>query len=94
MEKNKILEILKEESYPEYMIDQTANKLENLSPKTRCAFEQWQLDGKNPTLTLENYTFKVLVEDFGMKPVGAFLTLDWLEREPEHAVKALSKGIK
>jgi len=29
-----------------------------------------------------------------MKPIGAFITLDWLIREPEKAKKSLKKGIK
>jgi len=29
-----------------------------------------------------------------MKPIGAFITLDWLIKEPEKAKKALNEGIK
>ena len=42
MERNQIIEILKEEAYPEYMIEQTANKLENLVPEIKDVFEQWK----------------------------------------------------
>lgn len=94
MERNQIIEILKEEAYPEYMIEQTANKLENLVPEIKDVFEQWHLDGAIPSITLEGYTFQTLVNQFGMKPVGAFITLDWLKREPEKAARALEKGIR
>lgn len=94
MERNTIIEILKEEAYPEYMIEQTADKMENLEPEIKNAFEQWQLNGIIPTITLEGYTYQTLVNQFGMKPVGAFITLDWLKREPEKAAKALERGIK
>lgn len=94
MEREQIIEILKEEAYPEYMIEQTADKLENLEPEIRNAFEQWFLDGTIPTICLEGYTYQDLVKLYGMKPVGAFITLDWLKREPEKAAKALEKGIR
>ena len=76
------------------MIEQTADKMENLEPEIKNAFEQWQLNGIIPTITLEGYTYQTLVNQFGMKPVGAFITLDWLKREPEKAAKALERGIK
>ncbi len=94
MERSQIIEILKEEAYPEYMIEQTTNKLENLEPEIKMAFEQWHIDGTIPTITLEGYTYQDLVKLYGMKPVGAFITLDWLKREPEKAAKALERGIK
>ena len=94
MERNQIIEILKEEDYPEYMIEQTANKLENLEPEIKIAFEQWHLNGTIPTITLEGYTYQDLVILYGMKPVGAFITLDWLKREPDKAARALEKGIR
>lgn len=94
MERNQIIEILKEEAYPEYMIEQTANKLENLVPEIKDVFEQWHLDGAIPSITLEGYSYQDLVNLYGMKPVGAFITLDWLKREPEKAARALEKGIR
>lgn len=94
MERNEILEILKEEAYPEYMIEQTADKMENLEPEIKNAFERWHFDGTIPAITLEGYTYQDLVKLYGMKPVGAFITLDWLKREPEKAARALEKGIR
>ena len=32
--------------------------------------------------------------EYKMKPIGAFITLDWLYREPDQAKKALKRGIK
>lgn len=94
MERKQIIEILKEEAYPEYMIEQTADKIENLENEIKEAFEKWQLDGTFPTIKLEGYSFQDLVDQFGMKPVGAFITLDWLKKEPGKASDALRRGIK
>ena len=94
MKREQIIEILKEEAYPEYMIEQTADKVENFEPEIKKAFEQWHLDGTIPSISLEGYSFQDLVNLFGMKPVGAFITLDWLRKEPEKAAKALKAGIR
>lgn len=94
MERKQIIEILKEEAYPEYMIEQTSDKMDNLENEIKEAFEKWYRDGTIPTIKLEGYSYQDLVNQFGMKPVGAFITLDWLKREPEKAARALERGIK
>lgn len=94
MDRNILLEILKEENYPSYMIDKTLDKLSCLQPQIDAALSKWIKDGKTPTLTVEGYTFSILTTEFGMKPIGAFLTLDWLCRTPQKAMDALKKGIR
>lgn len=94
MEKNILYKLLKEEAYPEYMIEGTVAKLEKLQPEIDSAFSAWVLDSTKPDIIVEGYTFDSLVRDFGMKPVGAFLTLDWLVREPKSATAALKRGIR
>lgn len=94
MKRKQIIEILKEEDYPEYMIEQTADKIENLENEIKEAFEKWHLDGTIPAIKLEGYSYQDLVNQFGMKPVGAFVTLDWLKKEPGKASDALRRGIK
>lgn len=94
MERNKIIAVLIKESYPEFMIEQTVSKIENFEPEIKEAFELWLLDGTVPKITLEGYTYKDLLHQYGMKPIGAFITMDWLKKEPEKATKALERGIK
>ena len=38
MERNKIIEILKEQGYPAFMLDKTSTKIENLSQPLKEAF--------------------------------------------------------
>ena len=37
-------------------------------------------------------TIQRLIEQHNMKPIAAFLTLDWLSREPEAAIASLKCG--
>lgn len=94
MEKEQLMIILREEEYPEFMFEKTIEKILNFNSKIKDSFEQWLKDGYFPTIEVEGYTLTQLMYEFSMKPVGAFITLDWLIRDPEKAKKALSNGIK
>ena len=94
MNKEILIKLLKEENYPAHMLDATIAKLNKLQPIVLESFEVWLNEGKLPDFEVEGYSYQVLVNDYGMKPVGAFLTLDWLCRDPQKASLSLKKGIK
>lgn len=90
---DKLIGILKEEGYPPFMIEKTIEKIHNLSFSVNEVFSKWLEDGRIPKLTIEGYSYSMLLNEYGMKPIGAFLTLDWLVKKPEEAKTALEKGI-
>jgi len=94
MNDNQLIKLLKEEGYPSHMIENTILKLRKLSYPIDESFENWCTTGVLPLYCIGGYTFEKLTQDYKMKPVGAFLTLDWLVREPEKASAALLKGKK
>lgn len=94
MERNRIIEILKEQGYPTFMFEKTADKVENLSQPLKESFSLWVESGIEPSLSIKGYSYSILIEKFKMKPVGAFITLDWIVREPEKAIENLNRGIK
>lgn len=94
MEKQTIENILKEEKYPDYMLEKTIEKVERFDSTVMKIFEEWSKSGEEPTLSIEGFSYHQLVDEYGMKPVGAFITLDWLLRDPQKAVAALKRGIR
>lgn len=94
MDKERIKKILAEEQYPEFMLEKTTDKIEAFSSVVQKAFEEWCNNKQQPNIAVEGFAFTDLVTQWGMKPIGAFITLDWLLREPENAKNALRKGIK
>ena len=94
MNKEILIKLLKEENYPAHMVDATIAKLNKLQTIVLENFEVWLNEGTLPDFEVEGYSYQVLVNDYGMKPVGAFLTLDWLCRDPQKASLSLKKGIK
>jgi len=67
-----------------------------MQPSIRAAFIQWWGRGQSGQLpaspSYEGYTPATLAAQYNLRPVAAFLTLDWLATEPEVARKALSEG--
>ena len=94
MEKEQIEQILKEEGYPIFMIEKTVAKIENFCPLIKSAFEKWTQTKEFENIAVEGYSISNLMDKYGMTLVGAFITLDWLNREPERAKTSLKKGIK
>lgn len=80
--------------YPAFMVERTIEKVKNLDLEIYNELEKWLDSGELSDIEICGYTVKVLIEKYKMTEVGAFLTLDWLKREPEEAKKALLKGIK
>lgn len=94
MERTEIIRILKEEGYPDFMLEKTTDKIEAFSSVVQKAFEEWFNNKQQSNIIVEGFAFTDLLTQWGMKPIGAFITLDWLLREPESAKNALTKGIK
>ena len=67
-------------------------QLQRLDPQLATEFEKWWGDGDTPEIEIEQYTFERLQREQDMNPIAAFLTLDWLLREPKKAKKTLTKG--
>ena len=82
------------QDYPDYMLEQTADKVERMDERIKAAFEEWVDNDVIPTIEIEGWSYNKLVEKFKMRPVAAFLALDWLTREPERAAMALKRGIR
>lgn len=69
-----------------------ADKLHTCDQTILRAFKEWWETGELPELTVEGYSVSKLIKEHNMKAPAAFLTLDWLLREPEKAKASLRKG--
>lgn len=56
-----------------------AVRLLSSTPRIRGAFQKWWLTGRVEDIEVEGYSFRRLVEEKGMSPFGALLTLSLLE---------------
>lgn len=93
MDKTQITDLLREFNYPAHLAENTIEKIHNLHPEIAAAFENWCQTRNVPDVEIEGYSFSCLVNDYKMKPIGAFITLDWLKKDPDSALIALKRGI-
>jgi len=68
------------------------DRLCRLDPAIASSFLGWWVQGIEPDIKIHGYSVKRLEEEHSMTPIAAFLTLDWLVREPERAQRSLKKG--
>src|SRR5579875_2354264 len=85
--------LVSEFGYTEQRAQEAVQKLSNSHPSVQEAFEKWwRGEGLDERLEVQGYTAQGLVEKRGFNPMNAFLTMDWLLREPDKAARRLRKG--
>jgi len=92
MTKQEIIDLLLKEEYPEFMLDDMVEEIENMPDNIQCAFEEWVKSNQLPSIEIEGYSLRKLIEEFQMKTIGAFTTLSWLQTNPVEAKEALASG--
>jgi hypothetical protein len=76
----------------ESQADGVVEKISKLAPDIYTAFESWFNTGVVKEIEVEGYTVAALRQKKkNLNIVGAYLTLDWLRREPEKAKYALNQ---
>jgi hypothetical protein len=76
----------------ESQADGVVDKIGKLSPDIYTAFESWFNTGVIKDIEVEGYTVASLRQKKkNMNIIGAYLTLDWLRREPQKAKLALNQ---
>lgn len=65
-----------------------------LDSKLKPIFEAWINDRSYNDISIAGYSIKSLINNYDMEFTGAFLTMDWICKDPETAVNALKHGVK
>ena len=78
--------------YSEIRAKRTISALRRSDSCILEAFLRWFYTSKFPKETLYGVNVKALCDRRSLDPVTAFLTVDWVAREPQAAKKALSTG--
>ncbi len=73
--------------------EDVARRLHGAAPPIRAAFFRWWVGGPLESPEVEGYSVQTLMESRTINPVNAFLTLDWLVRDPEEAKKLLGRRV-
>jgi len=93
MMKEKIIEILKSRGYNDYSANLVSKELLELSGPLAKLFNSWVENENNQSdYRVGDYSVSSLQKERGMNYPAALLTLDWLMKEPEKAIRSLNKG--
>lgn len=69
-----------------------ADRLEVSDVRIRASFLKWWNSGHIESVEVEGYGVQQLMREHQFNPIAAFLTLDWLIKEPGNAKAALARG--
>lgn len=93
MDERAVAQRLQEEfGYPEHGAEVVARKIIALGSPVQEAFQEWWSCGAEPDLEVHGYTVQRLRDEQGLSTIAAFLTLDWLRREPDRALDVVKRG--
>ena len=71
--------------YTDREIRHLFNSVKQLDKETKSWVIDWFNTGEYPVKEVEQVTVRSLVEDFGYKPIAAFIAIDWLKQDPKAA---------
>ena len=94
MDKNTIISILTERGYKPHNAALVADDLTRLSSPLNVALRRWLDTEKMSDFSANGYSIFQFMQQWGMKYPAALLTMDWILKEPETAIRELKKGIK
>jgi len=78
--------------YPDDKVGILLGSLNKMSPLIKFGLEEYLKNGSNLDINLLGYSINELTTKHGMNPFAAYLTLDWIVRDPEKATASLKKG--
>lgn len=68
-------------------------EIRKMDPQIKRSFGRWYNYNEIPKEPVYDVTFDILTGSFRMNGFNAFLTLDWIKKEPETAKAALGCGL-
>lgn len=71
-----------------------AAELEKIDWQLQKGLQIWLAEEKETDYLIEGVKLSELKRKFGMTYPAALLTMDWLIKEPELAMKSINRGIK
>lgn len=74
--------------------NELSKELSHIQPHLKSILNDWLEDRPYIDIQEKGFSIQVLMDDYNMTFTGALLTLDWIYRDSEEAIKALKYGIR
>ena len=89
-----ISSILQERGYSEKHSVKVAADLQNIDDRLKILLNKWLVSEEENDCYVEGFSLLELKRKFDMTYPAALLTMDWLIKEPENAIRSINRGIK
>lgn len=89
-----ILNILQERGYSEKQSVKVAAELHDIDDSLKPFLNKWLISEEENDCHIEGFSLLELKCKFDMTYPAALLTMDWLIKEPENAIRSINRGIK
>ena len=90
----KMKQTLMERGYTEKQAAFVASDLLKLDDNLKNGLQRWLVSGEETDYTIEGVRLSELKRKFGMTYPAALLSMDWIVKEPELAMKSINRGIR
>lgn len=67
-------------------------EINEMDAEFRAHLEYFLETSEIPAISVGGYSIPRLMDEYGMNPMSALFTLDWLKRDPERARRSLKKS--
>lgn len=89
-----INDILVKRGYATKQAVTVASELEKIDLQLQKGLQTWLTEGKETDYTIGGVKLSKLKQKFDMTYPAALLTMDWLIKEPELAIRSINRGVK
>ena len=76
----------------EQALEEIITKINKMDKDIYDALLKFLETGEHQEISSGSYSLSELMRSHSMNALGAYLTLDWLRKDPENAEKSLNKG--
>ncbi|MDF2539172.1 MAG: hypothetical protein K0S76_2193 [Herbinix sp.] len=80
-------------SYTDYEAKEAINSIRRMDRELKEVFVDWYHHGVIPSIMVEGLSYEEVLKNITPNPVGAFLYLDFLKKNPTEAKKSLVRGM-
>lgn len=90
----RLYEALKSHGYNDKQIKFVSEKLSSIDESLKECLNKWIDKNIMTEVNVSGISLKQLMAKYNMEYPAALLTMDWLKREPDKALKSIKRGIR
>ena len=87
-------DILINRGFTEEQSARLEEELSNVDERLKTALEKWLKDETETDFSAEGFSIIGLKQQYEMTYPAALLSIDWVLKEPDNAVKCIKKGLR